>query len=246
MTSLASWARRAARLGWREAKALLGGADDPVILMYHRIASPPYDPWGLCVSAEHFRQHLSALNSARTLLSMDGLVDALEAGEVPPRAAAITFDDGYADNAEIAKPMLEEMETPATLFLATRFVGSQAPFWWDELAALVLGGRAAAEVDFEIGGGRLTARWGPQASFPADLAQWRYIDPSTDPRRTGYLTLWRALQRLAPADRERAMAELRAQLGGGRIPGDTALAFPMTRESARTMASGVTSVAKVA
>jgi peptidoglycan/xylan/chitin deacetylase (PgdA/CDA1 family) len=243
MTSLASHARRIARFGWRDARALArGGSDRPVILMYHRIGSPPYDPWGLCVSPKRFREHLAVLKSARTLLSVDQLVDALETGDVPPRAAAITFDDGYADNAEIAKPLLEEMEAPATVFLATRFVGSETPFWWDELAALVLAGRAAAEVDLEIGGVRLGARWGPQDGLPRDLAQWRYTDPSTDPRRSGYLGLWRALQRLAPADRERAMAELRTRLADDRNFADRVLAVPMTREATRRMASGVTTV----
>jgi len=243
MTRLLSKARRAGRFGWREAKSRLGRkTDDPVILMYHRVGSPPYDPWGLCVSAEHFRQQLAALKASRTLLSMDQLVDALDAGDVPARAAAITFDDGYADNAEIAKPLLEETKAPATFFLATDFVGSETPFWWDELAVLVLGGRAAADLDFEIAGRRLTARWGPQEHAPGDLARWRYSDPTADPRRSGYLRLWRDLQRLAPGDRDLAMAELRARLNGEGNPADAPVAMPMSREAARTMASPLTKV----
>jgi peptidoglycan/xylan/chitin deacetylase (PgdA/CDA1 family) len=236
-------ARRAVRFAGREARALFGkGADAPVILMYHRIGSPPYDPWGLCVSAERFRQQLATLKSARTVLSMDQLAEALAAGDVPARAAAITFDDGYADNAEIAKPMLEEMAVPATFFLATGFVGADAPFWWDELAALVLGGRAPADFAIDVAGERLTARWGPQLEVPHDLAEWRYTDATADPRRGSYLRLWRALQRLAPADRDAAMGELRARLSADREPRSAACATPMSRQAARTMASGLTTV----
>jgi peptidoglycan/xylan/chitin deacetylase (PgdA/CDA1 family) len=230
--------RRAGRFAWREAKALLGQeADDPVILMYHRVGSPPYDPWGLCVSTEHFRDQLAALKAARRLLSMDQLVDALESGDVPPRAAAITFDDGYADNADIAGPMLQEMNVPATFFLATGFVGSETPFWWDELAALVLGGGIAADIDFEIAGIPLAARWGPQQETPPDLAQWRWSHPTSDPRRSGYLHLWRGLQRMGPEDRDAAMAELRARLGGEGKPSPGSVALPMSREAVRTTAS---------
>jgi peptidoglycan/xylan/chitin deacetylase (PgdA/CDA1 family) len=236
-------ARRAVRFGWREAGAVLGkDAGEPVILMYHRIGSPAYDPWGLCVSAENFRQQLTTLKTSRAVLSMDQLVDALDAGDVPPGAAAITFDDGYADNAGIAKPLLEEMGIPATFFLATGFVGSERPYWWDALAALVLRGRAAADIDFEVVGERLAARWGPQPEVPRDLASWRCTDATDDPRRSAYVRLWRGLQRLAPTDRDVAMAELRARLSVGDEPTGSACGMPMSPKAARTLASGVTTV----
>jgi hypothetical protein len=55
---------------WRRAKGL-AGRDLPVILMYHRVASPPYDPWGVCVAPDRFRDQLAALRAHRPLLSMD-------------------------------------------------------------------------------------------------------------------------------------------------------------------------------
>src|SRR5262249_22514658 len=82
-----------------------GATARPVILMYHRIASPAIDPWGLAVTPHHFEEHLDVLRS-RTVLSVADLVDRLERGALPDDAAAITFDDGYFDNLRAAKPRL--------------------------------------------------------------------------------------------------------------------------------------------
>jgi peptidoglycan/xylan/chitin deacetylase (PgdA/CDA1 family) len=43
---------------------------------------------------------------------------------------AVTFDDGWADNALYAAPVLEELRIPATIFLATGAVEKRIPFWW--------------------------------------------------------------------------------------------------------------------
>ena len=51
---------------------------------------------------------------------------------------AITFDDGYADNAKLAGPILEGLGMPATFFITAGVVGSGREFWWDRLANLLL------------------------------------------------------------------------------------------------------------
>lgn len=43
---------------------------------------------------------------------------------------AVTFDDGWADNAEHAAPVLRELHIPATIFLSTAAVENHIPFWW--------------------------------------------------------------------------------------------------------------------
>ena len=45
--------------------ALFRGGPEPVILMYHRIAEPPYDPWGLAVTPRKDRKS-TRLNSSHS------------------------------------------------------------------------------------------------------------------------------------------------------------------------------------
>jgi peptidoglycan/xylan/chitin deacetylase (PgdA/CDA1 family) len=55
---------------------------------------------------------------------------ALPAGRRRLPCFAVTFDDGWADNAQWAAPVLEELRIPATVFLSTAAVESRIPFWW--------------------------------------------------------------------------------------------------------------------
>ena len=192
----------------------------PAILMYHRIATPSYDPWGLCVSPERFREQLPTLARERVVLSMDALAAALETGSAPRFATALTFDDGYADNFTIAKPMLEEIGLPATIFLTTGALGSARPFWWDELADLVFRTRAAAAFECVVGNARLTVAWPAWDALPGWLKAWRVARGSRCARTGAYVALWQALQPLSSQSRGEVMEALRAKIGMLDIPAD--------------------------
>lgn len=100
-----------------------------LILGYHRVADLQSDPHGLAVSVEHFAQQLEVLQRLAQPLPLAQLVAHLKAGTLPPRAVALTFDDGYADVLYQALPLLERYEIPATLFVVTGCLGE--PFWWE-------------------------------------------------------------------------------------------------------------------
>ena len=74
--------------------------------MYHRIANPPVDPWGLAVQPDHFEEHLTVLRRSRRPLIMSEFFKRLERRTLPNDAVAVTFDDGYVDNLREAKPRL--------------------------------------------------------------------------------------------------------------------------------------------
>ena len=106
--------------------------------MYHRIAPTRGDRLGLAISPEHFAQQLEVLTRMAQITTLSALDDAPlpRHGERP--RVAITFDDGYVDNLLHAEPVLARFSAPATVFIATSLIGGNA-FWWDELAALILG-----------------------------------------------------------------------------------------------------------
>ncbi|WP_068070766.1 polysaccharide deacetylase family protein [Novosphingobium lentum] len=230
---------------WRGTKRIVRGTNPaPVILMYHRIAAPAFDPWGLCVAPDRFADQMAAIKARRTVMAMDDLVDALAQGTVPPRATAITFDDGYADNATLAKPVLERLGLPATVFLTTGNVETGAPFWWDELATLVLGSSDAADVELTVAGLRLSAQWSAQWSargsahgsahgsaepaMPPDVAQWRVGARHPSERQRAYERLWTQLQELDPDQRVAAMDALRGRLAPADRAGPPPNDGPMT------------------
>ena len=109
-----------------------------LILIYHRVAELPLDPQLLCVTPQHFAEHLELLRKHYQPMPLQQLVQALKNGNVPDRAVVITFDDGYADSLWNARPLLERYDIRATAFAIAGHVGEQREFWWDELERLLL------------------------------------------------------------------------------------------------------------
>jgi peptidoglycan/xylan/chitin deacetylase (PgdA/CDA1 family) len=54
---------------------------------------------------------------------------------IPSNVFAITFDDGFENNYAHAWPVLKELNLPATIFLATKYLDSDAPFPFDDWSA---------------------------------------------------------------------------------------------------------------
>ena len=61
------------------------------------------------------------------------LTDLAEGRPLPPRAVALTFDDGYLDNATVAAPVLHAAGLSATFFLVPEFLSGRTQAWWEEL-----------------------------------------------------------------------------------------------------------------
>jgi glycosyltransferase involved in cell wall biosynthesis/peptidoglycan/xylan/chitin deacetylase (PgdA/CDA1 family) len=108
-----------------------------LILMYHRVQKLS-DPWGLNVRPEYFAEHLEVIRRYGRPWPLGRAVHALQQGALPPRTIVITFDDGYRDNLLSAKPLLEQHDIPATLFLTTGSIEGKSEFWWDELERILL------------------------------------------------------------------------------------------------------------
>lgn len=108
------------------------------ILAYHRIARLPTNPQLLAVTPEHFEEQLSWITSQYNPVSLRDLAGAVIAGNVPDKAIAITFDDGYVDNLVWALPLLKKYYVPATVFITTGLIGQDREFWWDDLERILL------------------------------------------------------------------------------------------------------------
>lgn len=73
-----------------------------------------------------------------TAVSMPDIVTATESrGSLPPRAFAVTFDDGFANNCTIAAPALAELGVPGAFYVTTGFVEANRPSWTDIIECAV-------------------------------------------------------------------------------------------------------------
>jgi peptidoglycan/xylan/chitin deacetylase (PgdA/CDA1 family) len=92
------------------------------ILMYHRIVVRR-DPLQPAIPDQHqFDRHMRWLRRWFHVLPLPEAARRLRERTLPPRAACLTFDDGYADNVELALPVLRRHGLPACFFIATGYL----------------------------------------------------------------------------------------------------------------------------
>jgi peptidoglycan/xylan/chitin deacetylase (PgdA/CDA1 family) len=188
-----------------------------LILLYHRVTELPRDPYALAVTPERFDDHLEVLARRARLVPMTELAKRLAEGQVEPRTVAITFDDGYLDNFEQALPILTKHGVPATVFVASGYVGKDREFWWDELDRVVLEPKVVPPVlELSIGGKPHSFELGNagQEDVSGRPVRWKDDPDHPDhPRHVLFKALWRLLRTVEHAERQRALDALLAWSG---------------------------------
>ncbi len=132
-----------------------------LVLLYHRIGSYRLGP---CVQERYFTDHMDVLRERVDVVPLTELVGAPSRGR--PRVA-ITFDDGYADNALTAAPILDLVGVPATFFVVSGDPGEE--LWGDRLGHLLLDAPGTPDVQLDVAGRGFTCRLGPPAEREAAL-----------------------------------------------------------------------------
>src|SRR5207244_9134242 len=115
-----------------------------LVLRYHAVTEGagevPYATPEICIPVEGLRLQMAFVKRAYTVLPLHELVELVRRGAtLPPRALAITFDDGYADNHRLAFPVLQGLGFPATLYVTTGALDGGPPLWMSAVRALVRG-----------------------------------------------------------------------------------------------------------
>lgn len=108
--------------GWVRGAADRLSAARLSILIFHRVLPAPDPMFPDLVDAERFEALVRLLATSFNVLSLGDGAARLAAGTLPAGALCITFDDGYADNAEIALPILQRHGVKATFFVSTGFL----------------------------------------------------------------------------------------------------------------------------
>ncbi|HYM71287.1 MAG TPA: polysaccharide deacetylase family protein [bacterium] len=186
-----------------------------LVLCYHRVApAPEADPTGrgLQVASARFRAHMEILARRFTVVPLEDLVARLADGARTDGMAAVTFDDGYADNYLSAFPILSELSIPATIFLTTDYIDRARPFWMERLARFVSG------------------HLGDVVTLPAEIGGRVDLTSTADAPRA-YQQLRARLQELDDGAQRERWLDL---LGAGAPPDSR----PLTWDEIRTMQRG--------
>jgi len=114
-------------------KARQRPADGLTMLIYHRVGGGTPDERDL--GRTQFATQMATLSTHR-VVALDQAIDELSNGDGRQKVV-VTFDDGFADLATTALPLLAEHGLPFTLYLATAYVGGT--MHWDGSTATAAG-----------------------------------------------------------------------------------------------------------
>ena len=94
-----------------------------VVVGWHAVRGSSFYRFPPGAGQQGIERQLHLLTRVAHVVHLGEALDALSAGQkLPSRAVALTFDDGYCDNLEIAVPLLERFGVPATFFLVPGFL----------------------------------------------------------------------------------------------------------------------------
>jgi peptidoglycan/xylan/chitin deacetylase (PgdA/CDA1 family) len=184
------------------ARAVTGLADKVTsrrvsILIFHRVLPRPDPIFPGEMDATRFDRLMGIVARAFNVLTLGQALALRAEGRLPPRALVITFDDGYADNAEVALPILRRHGLRATFFVSTGFLDG-GRMWNDTVIESV---RASARPILDLDRFNLGSQ--PVGTFAQKRAAIELLLP-----KLKYMSL---------IEREKALTELR-EVVGSRAP----------------------------
>jgi len=105
--------------------------DGLIILMFHKV-NDLVDPLSLTVSRNVFSGLMRELQKEERVVPLDGSFAGRSTGKNGLRFA-VTFDDGYKDNYEVAFPIMEQHQVPATIYISTDYISQKRQFWYEKV-----------------------------------------------------------------------------------------------------------------
>jgi len=199
------------------------GRQTLTVLAYHRIAPLddaaryPLDIDLISASPEDFDAQMRYLREHQHPVSLDQIIEHLNGGTpLPPRAVAVTFDDGFRDTFRHAFPALRAHRIPACVFVTTGCVDSGEPFWFELTAHLMM-------------------RIAPHSIRLPALAEGLPSGDDLAHRRLSIKTLHAALKMIPDADRAALVKEWAARFRTDIDPSIIELSHPITWDEIEAM-----------
>jgi len=195
-------------------------------LIFHRVR-PQFDATApRALHAAQFDRMLGWLGAVFNVLPPDEAVERLARGDLPARALTITFDDGYADNAEVAMPILQRHAMRAAFFVATDYLDGGV--MWNDKITLALRGAPAGPTNLAEFGlptlelGDLTSRRNAAGQV---ILKLKYLNPSERAERVDRLVALTGVT--LPRDLMMTTDQVRSLREGGMIVGGHTCSHPI-------------------
>ncbi len=103
-----------------------------IVLGWHNVEGTWAFPSPAGAGVKGLERQLLYLKRIANVVPLEDALRTLHAGQgVAPRAVSLTFDDGYRDNLELAVPLLERFDLPATFFLVPGLLSDDVEPWWE-------------------------------------------------------------------------------------------------------------------
>ena len=179
------------------------------ILIFHRVLPKPDPLFDDIPDVVRFEEQMRWVARWFNVLPLAEAVVRLRAGALPARALAITFDDGYADNATVAAPLLRRLGLTATFFVTTGVLGG-GRMWNDSVVEAV---RRAPE--------------GPMELSPLGLGRFMLADAAS--RRAAVEQVIGAIKRRPYAERHELVQRI-AETVGVPLPDDLMMSADQVRQ----------------
>lgn len=207
-----------------------GGARGKLgILIFHRVLSGPDELFPEDLHAARFDEVCGWLSTWFNVLPLDEAVDRMHSRSLPPRALCVTFDDGYADNATVAFPILRRHGLPATFFIAAGFIDGGVP--WNDILTESF---RRCERDFvelpriagiELGAWDLSGNAGRRAAILSTIDRIKYLP--TARRLDAVQAVVAACGVVTPSDLMMSSAQVKQLVDGGMTVGGHTISHPI-------------------
>lgn len=185
------------------------------ILRYHSVLERPDDyahsiGLGISHSRRSFAMQMELIASKYNLVNMDQVSSYLRGeSNLPARSVAVTFDDGFADNLEVAGPVLARFGVPAAVYLAIDYIDNAKAPWYCRLR------HAFAETKIE--------KW--------QVGDKKFDMSNPEERRSAYVEAAKTCAQLSRKSQEQKLDEIEAALGVEAL----ALPIMLTWDGARAL-----------
>jgi peptidoglycan/xylan/chitin deacetylase (PgdA/CDA1 family) len=146
-----------------------------IVLFYHRVADKHPNDW--TISTARFRDQIEWIERHFEIVSLETAQRRIDAGANDRPTVCITFDDGYAENCQMAIPWLVDGGIPFTYFVSSLYMQLGKPFSHDVARGRPLPPNTTSQLrDMAAAGVEIGAHTRTHADLGAIHCEWKLRD----------------------------------------------------------------------